>query len=653
MLAMGLTACGGNTTKPSSKPAGGSSQQGGSSEQGSSSEQQGSSSQQGTSSQGGSQNSLFEEVADPGNHHFGAEEAVAADAEAGSGAFFKAACSDTDCTYSKIRVNQSAVVYAEGSSNKDVTPEGYVKLANNNESLSFKFKVDSLSMGKFYLLGRMDGYSTESNQTAGIYRGNPKAANIQINVNGKKQDLSSKQDYKYSDTFGTENIETGLSSSSANLSHEGYVEVCDVVLNAGVNEVVYKRLGSQNMIVRDFVFVIQPHTHEFGEWAQTKAPTYTELGSAKRSCSCGLEEEKDVNTTAFDIAEDSEVAKLNADGKRVNQYTYNSGAAKVAAVAMKQNSGVFTTAAVEGETEKWTVGAADSKAAAGATTYKLEKGSAILFKVNVSEAVENAFISIGAKYSNANARYFYNHHDGGQNGDKDTEDEYRYYTKVNDGEFEHIAFNALMSDVFGDGKSVCYMPLGKFSLKAGENLIYVRQGNIGYRATLEGNLYIALSGNAEIQGDDAAPLEEVAGAFPSFKWAEAVQDDSATLDGAKFKASSTYILKVKNVPAAGTYTLTLPMKGSSGNGSRTLNTSGTDHDGQGFAVSANDVAGTFLGDGKTYEEFFGADQTAWVDVAFAEIALNAGTNTIKIVTNSAGYRVSLNVNSNITLAAKA
>ena len=136
--------------------------------------------------------------------------------------------------------------------------------------------------------------------------------------------------------------------------------------------------------------------------------------------------------------------------------------------------------------------------------------------------------------------------------------------------------------------------------------------------------------------------------FGAFKWADALQADSASLDGAKFKASSTYNLRIFNVPAAGTYTLTLPMKGSSGNESKTLNGSG-----QGFNISANGTAGTFYGNGKTYAEFFGEDQTAWVNVLFGEVALVEGTNLITITTTSGGYRVSLNVDSNLTIAAKA
>ena len=270
MLAMGLTACGGGKggeskapeSQPESQPAP-SSQQGGEQSQGGQSQQ----------SQGGEQSSqapasseapagLFENVPDPDGHHFGAEEDVAADADLGTVAMKKAVCADNDGVV-KYAVNQSVVTFATGSSNKSGTPEGYVKLSNNGESLSFKVKMTKLFSGKLFLLGRMDGYSTSSNQSVGLYRqGSP---NIQVEIGGKKADLSSKSQYKYSDTFGTEVVETGLSSPSDKLSHEGYVEVCNVVLEAGATEFIYTRKASQNMIVRDFVLVGK----EFdGEWAE-------------------------------------------------------------------------------------------------------------------------------------------------------------------------------------------------------------------------------------------------------------------------------------------------------------------------------------------------------------------------------------------------
>ena len=276
MLAMGLTACGGGKggeskapeSQPESQPAP-SSQQGGEQSQGGQSQQ----------SQGGEQSSqapasseapagLFENVPDPDGHHFGAEEDVAADADLGTVAMKKAVCADGDNVL-KYAVNQSVVTFASGSSNKSGTPDGYVKLSGNNQSLSFKVKMAKIFVGKLYFLGRMDGYSTESNQSVGIYRqGSP---NIQIDIDGKKADLSSKASYKYSDTFGTETVATGLESPSNYLSHEGYVEICDVVLEAGAREFVYTRKASQNMIVRDFVLIGKEFDSEWADGQQVAA----------------------------------------------------------------------------------------------------------------------------------------------------------------------------------------------------------------------------------------------------------------------------------------------------------------------------------------------------------------------------------------------
>ena len=515
LLAMGITACGGNKTpaNPSSSQGGKTStSQGG----GNTSTSQGGGSQ---SSSGG--NSLFEDVADPDGHHFGAEEDVQADAEAGAIAYKKATCGDND-NFFKFRVNQSQVTFDGSSSNKSGTPEGYVKLANNNESLSFKIKADKMYAGKLFFLGRMDGYSTAGNQTVGLYRnGSP---NIKVEINGKAMDLSSKAEYKYSDTFGTDYVETTLASPSDKLSHEGYVEVGAIVLEQGVNTFKYTRLASQNMIVRDFVFVVQEHTHSWPEtWESKKPATYTELGSEERVCSCGAKQQRDVNTIPFDIDTNSEVIKLNSDNTKVSQFDYNSGAAKVAAIPMKEISAAYPTTAVENESEKWTLGEAleltadkdssnkaydgskDGKLTVG-DTYKLGKGVAIAFKVNVSAAINNAFLSIGAKYSNPRARHFYNDGDWTQqdtNGDKAEDDGYRYYTRVNSGEFQPIGFNSYMSEVFGDGSAVKYMPLGKFNLQEGENTIYLRQSNLGYRVTLQGYLFIEL-GNATVSGNSPA-----------------------------------------------------------------------------------------------------------------------------------------------------
>ena len=221
---------------------------------------------------------------------------------------------------------------------------------------------------------------------------------------------------------------------------------------------------------------------------------------------------------------------------------------------------------------------------------------------------------------------------------------------------------------------------GTFALKLGEKYLTWKSGNtldqqdaVDANASwsftfADGKATIANSGDAEgkrkLQYNSASPRfatytsaqkpvtlwkitggDTPANAYPTFKWSDAIQEGSSALDGTKFNKNATYNLKVENVPAAGNYTITLPMMGSDGNGSKTINGSGQD-----FTISANGVAGTILVAGKSYTEVFGENQKAWVDVVFAEVALVEGSNAISLKTGNGGYRVSVNADGNVTLA---
>ena len=252
LLAMGITACGGNTnsggnggsksTTPSSTvPSGGSSGGGG----------------------GGGSSLPPAPKKDATGHIWGEGSEVKGDADAGTVDYLKALCTESDNAV-KVTVNQSKVTYASGSSRKDGTPEGYTKLSKDGQSMSFKFNYDKYAKGKLYFFGRMDGWSTAGNQSAGFYKnGNP---SIEVKVNNKVLDISAQKDKTYKDYFGEHDNETGLSSPSDHLSDEGYAPVAEFVLNKGVNEVIYKRVQTQNMIIKDFVFVIE---QEFeSEWTE-------------------------------------------------------------------------------------------------------------------------------------------------------------------------------------------------------------------------------------------------------------------------------------------------------------------------------------------------------------------------------------------------
>lgn len=246
----------------------------------------------------------------------------------------------------RLKVNQSKVTYASGSSRKAGTPEGYTKLNTNGNTMSFKFNYDHFAVGKLYLYGCMDGYSTDSNRAAGLYyQGNP---NVEIKVNGSVVDVSAQKETTYSSVFGDEYIETGLESPSNYLSHEGYFPIGDIFLQDGVNELIYKRVATLNMLIKDFVFVVnnsehvhaaadawssddEQHwhactapgcptgkldiaNHTFGEWEVTKAATCKETGERQHTCSvCGKVVKEVVDKLAHTLGEAYDVVPATCE----------------------------------------------------------------------------------------------------------------------------------------------------------------------------------------------------------------------------------------------------------------------------------------------------------------------------------------------------
>ena len=137
------------------------------------------------------------------------------------------------------------------------------------------------------------------------------------------------------------------------------------------------------------------------------------------------------------------------------------------------------------------------------------------------------------------------------------------------------------------------------------------------------------------------------GVYATFKWSVALQGKGTVgSSDAKVSAGDNTLL-VFNVPTAGTYTVTLPMQGSNGNGGKVFGS-----DGQNFEISANGTKGTFYGAGKTYTEFFGENQTTWVNVLFGEVELKAGKNEIKVTALNSYNRTKINKDGNVTLAPK-
>ena len=313
LLAMGITACGGSK-KSSEAPAPSSSSQ----QPAPSSSVVPSSSSQPTPQK------------DATGHIWGADADVAASGE--GVAYKKATCTEND-GWIRLKINQSAVTYASGSSRKENTPEGYTKLDGNGQSMSAKFNYDHYAEGRLYLFGCMDGWGSNASKKAFSYNGSP---NIEVKVNGEALDIAALSDVVYTDF---------LSGDASDYSDDGYGLIGNIKLDEGVNEVSYKRLASMNTLIKDFVFVIENKTkpahvhtadaewhkdatnhwhectagdgfkmdsaaHTFGEWVETASaqPCKTK-GTKVRTCSvCGYEE-----TGEIDLAEHTWVADTSKE----------------------------------------------------------------------------------------------------------------------------------------------------------------------------------------------------------------------------------------------------------------------------------------------------------------------------------------------------
>jgi hypothetical protein len=191
---------------------------------------------------------------------------VPGDTEKGTAAYKMGLCDDND-GFSAIRVNQSAVTYPSGSKRKDGTPEGYTKLNGDGQKMTFKIEVAKGYTGKLYLFGVMDNWSSNTGSSF-FYNGAP---NTKIEVNGVSIDCSAQNGKTYLDYFGD-------GQGEGTLSPEGYAEFGSCTLKPGVNEIVYTRVATLNMLVKDFVFVGQ----EVQEWTTTEvAATEGKVGYKK------------------------------------------------------------------------------------------------------------------------------------------------------------------------------------------------------------------------------------------------------------------------------------------------------------------------------------------------------------------------------------
>ena len=136
------------------------------------------------------------------------------------------------------------------SSNKNGTPDGYLKLAGNNQSISYAIDFDENLDGQIYQRGAMDNYSSNQTRTYYSQQSGAKHGNFEMKVNGTNVYFGDKKDVTYLDLLGNGTNET--------LSGYSEVKDCligDAFIKNGANAISFKRLDSFNLAISDFVFI--------------------------------------------------------------------------------------------------------------------------------------------------------------------------------------------------------------------------------------------------------------------------------------------------------------------------------------------------------------------------------------------------------------
>ena len=384
--------------------------------------------------------------------------------------------------------------------------------------------------------------------------------------------------------------------------------------------------------------------------------TCLEEGKNYWRCSvCGYESFETVAKLAHN--DEQLMVKANADGKNVTLSQCSIGGEKAITMESKDISGAKAfTRTSENLVEPEVFALGEAKNVAGAASYKLDKGTAIFWKISVDKAITGAKLEIGAKYSNSGSRCFGNHHDysdSNTNGDKDEESEWRIYASVDGVNFLHPNYEktTLINSKL-DSSAGKFADFGTVDLVAGENLIYAVQPNIGYRIEFTGGIRISYTGDAVITGEAPAHVHNWSAGTADAKGISAltcsgcegsglefngmadnaIGSNAGVVSSGKLNKSSTMTWTV-DMPKAGTVEIWLSAKYSGGNGDKAF--------ASGWAVALGEQAGTLtLDTNARADSLLEQNNYKWFKVGEVTITA-AGEAVIKVTTygNSAQARL--------------
>ena len=276
-------------------------------------------------------------------HDWDAESTVAAGGEDQVG-YTLANCKKGDAIKADIKAVDAK--FYKGSI-KSGTPSGYFKLNSKNDKAYWKFTVAGTKMykGMLYQRGAMDSFSSNttksyaSTSTSGDNAPEYTRGNFEVKVNGDALDKSQWISIPFEELLAD-----GEDSSAMG---DNYSPLClcpigECVIQPGLNEITYERLGSYNLIISDLIFIgaefehthaaasewssddeqhwhactalgcptgkLDVANHTFGDWVENKAATCKEAGERQHTCTvCGKVVKEAIEKLAHTLGEPHDI----------------------------------------------------------------------------------------------------------------------------------------------------------------------------------------------------------------------------------------------------------------------------------------------------------------------------------------------------------
>ena len=286
-----------------------------------------------------------EERAVKAAHDWDAEQTVAAGTDpADQVGYTLAVCKKGDAIKADVKAVEAK--FYKGSI-KSGTPSGYFKLNSKNDKAYWKFTVAGTKMykGMLYQRGAMDSFSTNttksyaSTSTSGDNAPEYTRGNFEVKVNGDALDKTEWIRIPFEELLAEGDDSSAMGD---NYSPLAMCPIGECVIQPGLNEITYERLGSYNLIISDLIFIGAEfeHTHQaattwssddeqhwhacealgcptgkldvanhtFGDWEENKAATCKEAGERQHACTvCGKVVKEEIAKLAHTFGEPYDV----------------------------------------------------------------------------------------------------------------------------------------------------------------------------------------------------------------------------------------------------------------------------------------------------------------------------------------------------------